>query len=518
MLDMLGEDARAAVGKVKSLQSQGATPEQIDAQMMEAARNGLLPISVAFAAQKALKRQNPPAPPSQGTVLGDMMQQLSMRQQGIAGLENPVMDNAEFAGGGVVAFGPGGATAYSRYRKTLEARRRAEREKSGVGSLTEDAADAAPAAAAAVEEAAPALGRMAKLRGMAGTAGRFLTGKGPIGTAVGLGLLGLPMLFGDDEEEKKAAAAAETPEVALRPSSEFAQQPGAPGGIAELMATAGGGPNIGGYQQAVQEAFAQYGGETDPNKAPTLEDELKKRLALEQQYGIGEASKKQQDRIDARRAKAEEEGSKSFLTELGLSFLTKGVMAAGEGKDTMSAMAFAVEDGAKSYKERKERVNSIIDKLDDAQSALDAQQEAAASGRITLAQGAVDRKTAEIRENRQAALNLKLDLIKTQLQLSDSAANRQLSAALEVFKVNATNKDQDIFNNLWNRYEAYKTKGTKAEAAAALDEVVTYTKSRNAAYQAADAKLDAEAQQFASITGGGKAAEGEGDFKVVGVR
>jgi hypothetical protein len=509
MLDMLGEDARAAVGKVKSLQSQGATPEQIDAQMIEAARNGLLPISVAFAAQKALKRQNPPAPPSQGTVLGDMMQQLSMRQQGIAGLENPVMDNAEFAGGGVVAFAPGGSTAYSRYRKMLEARRRAEREKSGVGSLTEDAADAAPLAADVVEEAAP-LGRMAKLRVMAGRAGKFLTGKGPIGTAVGLGLLGLPMLFGDDEE-KKAAAAAKTPEVALRPSSEFGQQPGAPGGIAELMATAGGGPNIGGYQQAVERAMAQYGGETDPSKAPTLEDELKKRLALEAQYGIGEASKKQQDRIDARRVKAEEEGSKSFLTELGLSFLTKGVMAAGEGKDTMSAMAFAVEDGAKSYKERKERVNSIIDKLDDAQSALDAQQEAAASGRITLAQGTVDRKNAEIRENRQAALGLKLDLIKTQLQLSDSAANRQLSAALEVFKVNATNKDQDIFNNLWNRYEAYKTKGTKAEQDAALAEVVKYTTSRNAAYQAVDAKLDAEQQQLASITGGGKAGEGGGD-------
>ena len=63
MLDMLGEDARAAVGKVKQLQSQGATPEQIDMQLIDAARNGLLPISVAFAAQKALQRQNPTPPP-----------------------------------------------------------------------------------------------------------------------------------------------------------------------------------------------------------------------------------------------------------------------------------------------------------------------------------------------------------------------------------------------------------------------------------------------------------------------
>ncbi len=509
MLDMLGEDARAAVGKVKSLQSQGATPEQIDAQMMEAARNGLLPISVAFAAQKALKRQNPPAPPPQGTVLGDMMQQLSMRQQGIAGLENPVMDNAEFAGGGVVAFGPGGATAYSRYRKTLEARRRAEREKSGLGSIAEDAA---PAAANVAADVVPNLSRLAKLKNMAGTAGRFLIGKTPVGTAVGLGLLGLPMLLGDDEEEeKKPAAAAETPEVSLLPSSMFGQQQTGQGGLAELMSASRGGPNIGGYQQAVEEAMAQYGGETDPNKAPTLEDELKKRLAIEEQYGIGEASKRQQDRIDARRAKAEEEGSKSFLTELGLSFLTKGVMAAGEGKDTMSAMAFAVEDGAKSYKERKERVNAIIDKLDDAQSALDTQQEAAASGRITLAQGVVDRKNAEIRENRQAALGLKLDLIKTQLQLSDSAANRQLSAALEVFRVNASNKDQDIFNNLWNRYEAYKSKGMKPQAAAALEEVQLFTQTKNAAFQAAQYKIDSEQQQLDTIMKGGKNAEGGGD-------
>ena len=104
------------------------------------------------------------------------------------------------------------------------------------------------------------------------------------------------------------------------------------------------------------------------------------------------------------------------------------------------------------------------------------------------------------------------------MQLSDSAANRQLSAALEVFKVNASNQQQDTLNNLWNRYETYKTKGTKAEANAALGEVVRYTTSINAAFQAKQADLDAEAANLAGITGGGKAAEGEGDFKVVGVR
>jgi hypothetical protein len=501
MLDMLGEDARAAVGKVKSLQTQGATPEQIDAQMMEAARNGLLPISVAFAAQKALQRQNPPPPPPQGTVVGDMMQQLASRQQGIAGLPAPVMDNAQYAGGGIVAFDKGGSA--SRFVDEFGD----EWERLSDGTVKKIAGGAAPLA-----------GRFAGLRNMASKAGRFAMGKGPIGTAVGLGLLGLPFLMGGDDEEKKAeAAATEEPEVTLPPSSEFAQQPGAPGGIAELLATAGGGPNIGGYRQAVDAALKEYGGETDPEKAPKLENEIENRLAIEKKYGIGEASKRQQDRIDERRAKAEEEGNKSFLTELGLSFLTKGVMAAGEGKDTLSAMAFAVDDGAKSYKERKQRVDAIIDKLDDAQGALDAQQEAAASGRITLAQGVVDRKTAEIRENRQAALALKLDLIKTELQLSDSAANRKLSAALEAFRVNASAQEQNLFNNMWNRYEALKSRGRKAEAKAALEELKVFTRVRSASYLTNEEKLAAEKENLAAITGGGSGG-GEGGFTVLGSR
>jgi hypothetical protein len=495
MLDMLGEDARAAVGKVKSLQAQGATPEQIDAQMIEAARNGLLPISVAFAAQRALKRQNPPALPPQGTVVGDMMQQLGARQQGIAGLPAPVMDNAQYAGGGIVAFADAGMVGDPNEDDYLP------RSSRRVSADDVDVPESGPSKPA---------GRLARLRSGLRKVGGFAMGKGPIGTAVGLGLLGLPFLMGDDEEEKKTeAAASEQPEVTLRPSSEYAQQPGGPGGIAELMSLANAGPGIGGYQQAAEQALAQYGGETDLEKTPTEEAEIERLAKQDEKYGIGKAREKQQARIDERRAKAEEEGSKSFLTELGLSFLTKGVMAAGEGKDSLSAMAYAVEDGAKSYKERKERVNAIIDKLDDAQAALDAQEEAALSGRITLARGLVEQRRAEIRQNQQNAMNIKLDIIKTNLQLADSAANRRLSAALDVFRVNATQQQQNTLNNLWNRYEAHKSKGEKAAADAAFEEVVRYTQASNAAFQSTQARLDSDAEALAAISGaGGKAAEG----------
>lgn len=572
MLDMLGENARAAVGKVKQLQSQGATPEQVDMQLMDAARNGLLPISVAFAVQKALQRQNPQPPPPPGTVVGDMMQQLSARQQGVAALPNPVMDNAQFAGGGIVAFAGGGDDGLSGYDDSdyrngprtartatagdigsMDELKELERKvASGTANATEKTRYEKlkdflkkPVSARGILKAAtlsPAA-RTAQRLGVAGGAleglanlndvdinrlRKYYLDKGyspedfggfmlkdyaampeeerpwyapasdvalrlsaAADTALNRGTFGLAGLFGVDapysEIAEQDAAAAEAAAKQQPPAAPTVALPSLSGFdnplLAELNGIAGlvQGPDMKGYRSQMERYLAQSQ-EGVPTKPLKMDEAVDERRRLNEKYGVYKPIEASEKRIAERRAKAEAEGGKSFLTELGLAFLTKGVMAAGEGKDTMSAMAFAIDDGAKNYKERKERTDAILDKLDDAQTAVDNQKAAIASGEVAGAETDVRRVEGQIRDAKSQALTIRMGMLTTELQMSDAAANRKLQAALQTLTLRATLQEQEGLVRRQRRLEQLKERGTPAQVEAAKAELIDYIQTTSASY------------------------------------
>lgn len=586
MLDMLGEDARAAVGKVKQLQSQGATPEQIDMQLIDAARNGLLPISVAFAAQKALQRQNPTPPPPQGTVVGDMMQQLSARQQGVAALPNPVMDTSQFAGGGIVAFSTGGATSiiedpitgdvfevdasgkHTRLGKAYVDPTSGERfvnTANGPRSIN-PRVPSTPAPA-------PTQSRWSKVKGAATRAGNYDVGAaaknalskvtvGGVARGIGGGALaggilegidvargkevdtetmrdyygmddgpgaiatGIASLYGGGENEAQllsdlgvralgtgqrlltlgltgperpddaaAAAAAQqkpaAPAVALPSLDKFGDPM-----LAQLdgLGALAQGPGMKGYRGQMEQYLAQSQ-QGVPTEAPKMDAAVKARRKLNEDYGVYAPITAAEERIAKRRAKAEAEGGKSVLTELGLAFLTKGVMAAGEGKDTLSAMAFAIDDGAKNYKERKERTNAILDRLDDAQSAVDTQKAGIASGEIAGADADIRRVEGDIKDARKNALNIRIAMLDTELKLADSAANRKLQAAIQTITARATLEEKDQIGRYTRRWEYLKAKGTPAQAEAAKAELTEFITTTSIPYLQSKLRADTELEE-----------------------
>jgi hypothetical protein len=562
MLDMLGENARAAVGKVKSLQSQGATPEQVDMQLMEAARNGLLPISIAFAVQKALQRQNPTPPPPQGTVVGDMMQQLtaaqapamppSPRQQGVAALPNPVMDNSQFAGGGIVAFAPGGsasrfvdefgdeweraadgsvrrvagtpvdaATKGGRIRRGLGAAKDfLTKERSAKETLATGLRGASTAMkhsvvpgmllggveAASEQSDVPIeylrwwqdhggdmsgyYEQLDKLdkgdhvyknegSGLGDVARRVRAGFDKGLDTLSFGIAGLdPYKQYNEEMAARAAAAVNQPPPAAPapvaiPGLENYKDPllGQLNGLAGLAQ----GPDMKGYRNRMEQYLAQSQ-EGVPTEVPSMGDAVDARRKLNEKYGVYKPIEASEARIAERRAKAEKEGGKSVLTELGLAFLTKGVIAAGEGKNTLSAMAYAIDDGAKNYKERKERTDAILDKLDDAQTAVDNQKAAIASGEISAADADVKSAEAKIHDAKNQALTIRMGMLTTELQMADSAANRKLQTSLQILQTKATLEEKDQLGRYTRRWEDLKSKGPKfkAQADAAKAELVDF--------------------------------------------
>ena len=422
MLDMLGEDARAAVGKVKQLQSQGATPDQVQAQMMEAARNGLLPISVAFAAQKALQRKNPPSPPPQGTVMSEMLGQLqNPREQGIAGLDNPVMDNAQYAGGGIVAFAEAGAVSGiktytdpktgemyrldskgNRVKLTPNEVRRLQMEndqrglKRGIGSMGILPATAYDMVANPLNVTLGGIETVANAAGVA-RAGRALGVYDPDTTHVTMPRVGDG--GGDPGQRYMEGLIAENAPTDVIPTETTPASKAAPAktdaaGIASLTRediqkylTSGGqtpertgfgisAPKVSsaGYDQAVEQAAAQYAPTADAQKSQdTLLDEI---LARRERLGIGQADKAQRKKLGEKREELEGERKRSKLEEIGMGFLTEGVAAASRGESTLGALAGGLGAGLKGAKLSKEKLDAAEDKLDDREAALDQQKEA----------------------------------------------------------------------------------------------------------------------------------------------
>jgi hypothetical protein len=99
---LISESGRAALSGLKNM-----PPDQQRAKMNDMLANGLLPFSVAMAVDKQLRqplKENAPSP-RPGSVMEEKLNLLNQTQNsGIDQLSAPDMEQAQFAGGGIVAF------------------------------------------------------------------------------------------------------------------------------------------------------------------------------------------------------------------------------------------------------------------------------------------------------------------------------------------------------------------------------------------------------------------------------
>jgi hypothetical protein len=572
--------------------------------MMEAARNGLLPISVAFAAQKALQRKNPPPPPAQGTVMSDMLSQLQQsqnpREQGIAGLENPVMDNAQYAGGGIVAFSTGGITTLMEDPITgdvfeIDDKGKSTRlGKSYIDPMTGQKFVQTASGPRSINPKVPTtppkpLSRLGKIAAGAKNVGNYdvkagikgLASKvtaGGVARTVGGGALtgglfeGLDVLRGKEvptEEMQKyygvdpnagpsdfstfvtgaygggENAAQFLDDVGLRAlgtgqrlltmnltGPERLEEPAAAAAkpkseVAKIDPTglsldfnqtqqAAGGDRYAGIQLPSQATGIRAGyqaardavGPTDEASVGDEQSFIDKQAKIDEKYEIDKPLKAQQGKITERRAKLDEDYSKSMLTDLGLAFLTKGVMAAGEGKDTFSAMAYAVGEGAKTTKERRERIDQIREKLDDRESMLETQLATMRQNQVTRGLSAREKELSIIRQNSDKIMALSLEETKSLL----AESGRQQDAALRVTLARiAASGDADKISaveQLSREYVAYSRNPNRQKEAAYILQRIAELESTSPAYQAAAAKLAQEEKERAALGGAAPAGGG----------
>jgi hypothetical protein len=441
MLDMLNQDSRAAIGRVKQLQQQGMPADQIDAQMSEAARNGLLPLSVAFAAQKMLQRTQQAANPvqaPQGTVVNDMIQQIaSQRNQGVAGLANPIMDNAEFAGGGVVAFAPGGKTPRrgmtpnkSNDPPVSPAPRRRSMMPNKGGIATIARAAARNAAAPVIEAAAPKVAA-----GLGARALGALTG--PWGIAAGIGLpLAYAMFKGDDEKKPAAAAAPAAPGEPVDISQYFKQGNDPASQISALQGS--GAPGMGAYDAEIARQKKYYQGQADESKLGDEDQYIDERMAREQKYGIGAADAAVRARNEARRKEQEEDYKKGTKEDIAMGFLDEGIEAAQSGEGTVASLMKGFVGGKKKTKARKEEYNTARDKLDQLDSQLDMAQEARLANNISGGVADYKERKTEIRTARERLDTLSLNALQTKIAQEGAALGRDLQ--LKLAQISASSK------------------------------------------------------------------------------
>lgn len=102
---LISEGGRAALSSIKNM-----PPDQQRAKMNDMLANGLLPFSVAMAVDRQLRdplKENAPSP-RPGSVMEEKLNLLNQTQSsGIDQLPAPDMQQAQFAGGGIVAFAEG---------------------------------------------------------------------------------------------------------------------------------------------------------------------------------------------------------------------------------------------------------------------------------------------------------------------------------------------------------------------------------------------------------------------------
>lgn len=110
---MMGQavpDPIGELGRGVMRATEGMTPEQKIAYIQQNAASGIAPQSVLFLMMKQQERLRAAQPPAQSmpTVRERLAAAAAPMEQGIAGIPTGVMNNASYAGGGIVAFQDGG--------------------------------------------------------------------------------------------------------------------------------------------------------------------------------------------------------------------------------------------------------------------------------------------------------------------------------------------------------------------------------------------------------------------------
>lgn len=329
---------RAAQSKAQQMQKGGASLDQIQQELYGSVMKGLLPFQVAAELFQQLKSPpKEPASPPTGTVVNDMAKMLAKRSSGVASLPAPDMEQAQFAGGGIVAFAggnlvPSGGTNYPvvPYRQAANAASRA-------GALVPAAAAAAPSVVS-----------------RAGMLGRFLTGKGPWLTAAGLGLSALPYLFGDDDKVKAE------PEESSKPSRTY-EMPADPGTPQAAM------PSMGISHSASDAEIARMRKELAGMKPKDREAYIAEERQMLEDSGVGKVTAQREAALAKREREYEQEQGKAGLMSLARAGFEMAANASQPGATFFGSAASGALQGLQHYGSEKERLRQIEAGIQDSQ-------------------------------------------------------------------------------------------------------------------------------------------------------
>ena len=324
---------RAAQAKAQQMQKGGASLDQIQQELYGSVMKGLLPFQVAAELFHQLKQPpKAPAPPPDGTVLTDMAKILAKRSSGVASLPAPTMDEAQFAGGGIVAFAGGDLVPSGGRNYPVVPYR-----------------EAAPKAGALVPTTA------AGLAGKASRFGRFLTGKGPWLTAAGIGLTALPFLLGGDDEKVKAED--EKSNTAALREYDIPKDTVPQVGMPSLNVSTAG------YDREIARREARLK-ELTPKER---EDYIDQQRQMLEDSGIGEVVRKREEALAGRQAEAEQERSKAGLMSLARAGFEMAAAASQPGASFFGSAASGALRGIEDYAASKERLRQTDAAIQDAQ-------------------------------------------------------------------------------------------------------------------------------------------------------
>lgn len=324
---------RAAQAKAQQMQKGGASLDQIQQELYGSVMKGLLPFQVAAELFHQLKQPpKAPAPPPDGTVLTDMAKILAKRNSGVASLPAPAMDEAQFAGGGIVAFAGGDLVPSGGRNYPVVPYR-----------------EAAPKAGALVPTTA------AGLAGKASRFGRFLTGKGPWLTAAGIGLSALPFLLGGDDEKVKAED--EKSNTAALREYDIPKDTVPQVGMPSLNVSTAG------YDREIARREARLK-ELTPKER---EDYIDQQRQMLEDSGIGEVMRKREEALAGRQAEAEQERSKAGLMSLARAGFEMAAAASQPGASFFGSAASGALRGIEDYAASKERLRQTDAAIQDAQ-------------------------------------------------------------------------------------------------------------------------------------------------------
>jgi hypothetical protein len=116
MLGPVSGTGRAMMASLQQAMSNGMPPDQAIQYVKSMATQGVAPMADLYAMMNQFQRlkqqpvQAPQTPPTIRDQLNMAEQQQMAMQQGLGGLPAPSMEQAQFAGGGIVAFDEGGPT------------------------------------------------------------------------------------------------------------------------------------------------------------------------------------------------------------------------------------------------------------------------------------------------------------------------------------------------------------------------------------------------------------------------